>query len=167
MVLLGGRCRGLLVIALILAFSGLARANTATLTIADDADQFIQSFNIYKSTTSGTYGTMPFANVPAIVNGSSVTGTFIDKVPNDKNYFYIVRAVGSTGLESVNSNEVVAAPLPPKPPTTTIQVVPQTASVALQGLVIAQAPVGQDINVNAAIKPGTKNVNITVTYTNP
>ena len=151
---------------LVLVLSGSLQANnTATLTIADDADEFIVSFNIYKSTTSGTYDfSMVYANVPAIVAGSGVTGTFAEKVANDKNYYYVVRAVGATGLESVNSNEVVANPLPPKPPTTTIKVVPQTAIVSLQGNVVAQAPVGQDISVNAAIKPGTKNVTIAVTY---
>ena len=142
-----------------------AFANTATLTISDDADQFVVSFNIYKSTTSGTYDyAQVYANVPAIVTGSEVTATYTEKVPNDKNYYYIVRAVGATGLESVNSNEVIATPLPPKPPTTTIQVVPQIASVSLQGLVLASAPVGQMISVNGSVKPGTKNVTITVTY---
>jgi centrosomal CEP192-like protein len=68
----------------------------------------IQSYNVYRGTTSGG----PYSRVS---NGLTATATlFTDStVVSGNQYFYVVTAVNSTGVESVASNEVKAAiPIP-------------------------------------------------------
>lgn len=72
------------------------------------ASSGIQSYNVYRGTTSGG----PYTKVS---NALTSTATlFTDSsVTSGKQYFYVVTSVNSSGVESVASNEVaVAIPIP-------------------------------------------------------
>ncbi len=72
------------------------------------ASSAIQSYNVYRGTTSGG----PYTRVS---NALTSTATlFTDTgVTSGKQYFYVVTSVNSSGVESVASNEVaVAIPIP-------------------------------------------------------
>jgi hypothetical protein len=142
----------------------LALANIATLTIIDAnaVSEDVVSFHIFKTTTSGQYDyTMPFATVP--YDSSGVT-TYQDKIANDKNYYYVVRSVGATGLESPNSNEVTAAPLPPTAPSTTISVKPEKAVLLLNQMVVDQGLIGVPLEYIFAHQGRPMSFQIQVTY---
>ncbi len=58
------------------------------------------SYNVYRSTVSGTgYTKLGNCLTTTLVDNTGVGGT---------KYFYVVRAVSSTGTESINSNETTA-----------------------------------------------------------
>jgi hypothetical protein len=61
------------------------------------------NYNIYRATTSGGYTTA--------LNASPISGTtFADcSVTPGQTYYYVIRSVDSSGMESANSSEVVAA----------------------------------------------------------
>jgi len=63
----------------------------------------VSGYNVYRSTTSGG----PYSKI----NSSLVTGTAYTNagVSPGETYYYVVRAVSSTGLESANSSQVTAA----------------------------------------------------------
>ena len=71
-------------------------------------------YNIYRSTTSGSYGTS-LDTVSASVYGYDAAG-----LTNGTTYYFVVRTViGSS--ESINSNEVSATPQVPVPGTPILQ----------------------------------------------
>lgn len=108
-----------------------AQSHSATITWSAAASQptgvVISGYNVYRSTTSGTYGVTPLAST------SSTTLTLTDStVSAGTTYFYVVRSVRppcttcspaeTNPVESVNSNEVsavipAAPPTAPNPPT--------------------------------------------------
>ena len=92
----------------LLIFVVSCRAQTAhsnTLNWTASPSSGITGYNIYRSSTSGQYGTTPFASV------SGTTLTFVDSSTKAlDNFFYVVTAVCATcsPQESVFSNEVNA-----------------------------------------------------------
>ena len=75
--------------------------HSVTLTWAAAATPNV-TYNVYRSTTTGT-GYVKLNTSP--ISGLSYTDT---TVANGTTYYYVVRSVSSTGIESVNSNEVSA-----------------------------------------------------------
>jgi len=76
------------------------------------------TYNMYRGTVSGG----PYSKI----NTSTIAAlTFTDTlVSNGTTYFYVVRAVDSSNVESVNSNESSAViPQGPQPPTALTNVV--------------------------------------------
>lgn len=63
----------------------------------------VSGYNIYRTTASDGSGS-------AQINGSLVTGlSYVDNtVQNSTTYYYVARAVDSSGNESVNSNTAIA-----------------------------------------------------------
>jgi fibronectin type 3 domain-containing protein len=66
-------------------------------------------YNVYRSTTTGSFGTTPVNANPVTAASFSDTG-----LTNGTKYFYIVRAVNAGG-ESASSAEVSATPVAPAP----------------------------------------------------
>ena len=77
------------------------------------------SYRVYRSTTSGNYGTMP-------VGTSSTTGFVDTSAAGGTTYFYVVRAVDAVGGESLNSNEIRVTALVPAPTPTPVPTVAPT-----------------------------------------
>ena len=75
----------------------------ASLDWADNSDSDLAGYNVYRGTTSGVY---------AKINTSLVTASaYSDSgLTNGTEYYYVVRAVDTSGNESTNSNEGYAIP---------------------------------------------------------
>jgi len=83
------------------ALTATATNNQVSLAWAASANA--TSYNIYRATSSGTEGTVPYKT-------GVVTTTFVDAgTTHGSSYFYVVTAVGPAG-ESQNSSEVAATP---------------------------------------------------------
>lgn len=75
---------------------------TVTLNWVASVSAGVTGYNIYRSTTSGG----PYTKVNASLVAAT---TYADStVQTGQTYYYVTRAVGSTGLESVNSNQASA-----------------------------------------------------------
>jgi fibronectin type 3 domain-containing protein len=85
-------------------------ASQVTLTWTASTTASVVSYNVYRSTTSGS-GYVQIGSVNA------VAASFTDMtVASAATYFYVLTAVGPGNVESVKSNEV-SATTPPQPPT--------------------------------------------------
>jgi hypothetical protein len=93
-------------------------SNTVTFAWDRNTEPDISGYNIYCSQTSGQYTVANKVNMALIPHPTSGTtvGFIYTSSPNVK-LFCVVRAVNQATLESANSNEVTANPLPPSPPT--------------------------------------------------
>jgi hypothetical protein len=81
--------------------NGTITPKTATLTWVASTTPGV-SYNVYRGTTSGG----PYTKL----NASPITGlTYVDStVQSGQTYYFVVRAVNSSGTESVNSNQATA-----------------------------------------------------------
>lgn len=87
--------------ALIFAWPGRAQTKTHSITLGWTAGSGDVTYNVYRSTTTGT----GYAKI-----GTSATTTFTDSSgTGGTKYFYVVTGVDSGGFESVNSNEASAS----------------------------------------------------------
>ena len=78
---------------------------SATLDWADNTEPDLAGYNVYRSTTaSGPYSQVNIA----LVTASSYNDTGLT---NLQEYYYVVRAVDSSGNESADSNEAYAIPM--------------------------------------------------------
>lgn len=105
-----------------------------------NSESDVTGYNVYRSTTSGgPYNKINAALVPQTAVG--VSPIYADVPPSNATFFYVVRAVNASGLESGNSNEAVANPpaVPPAPPTGLAATVTTTASLAVDGIPVASA----------------------------
>lgn len=67
-------------------------------------DSLLSGYNVYRSNTSGMYGSTP------INTGLITTTTYTDTtVMRGQTYFYVVTAIASDKLESDKSNEVMVS----------------------------------------------------------
>ena len=75
---------------------------TVTLNWVASVTPGVVGYNVYRSTTSGG----PYTKI----NSSNVAATtYADQaVSPGQTYYYVVRSIGNTGLESVNSNQAIA-----------------------------------------------------------
>lgn len=97
--------------------------HTVTLTFTASVGAPPITYNVWRSTVSGAEdsGTTSVLVNPSPINGSPFTDT---TVMDGTNYFYVVRAINSNGVASVDSNEATAvipafqAPPPQPPPPT-------------------------------------------------
>ena len=69
----------------------------------DNSEPDLQSYSVYRDTTSGE----PYTRIAAGVSGSDYVDT---SVTNDVTYYYVVTAADTSGNESANSNEASATP---------------------------------------------------------
>lgn len=92
--------------------SALAGEARVTLDWNDNSELDFVSYRVYRSTTSGSYGTALANNLSssAYVDNSAVNGT---------TYYYVVTAVDATGNQSLVSAEVSATPVNQVPPALT------------------------------------------------
>ena len=98
--ILGVGGRGLL-IACIFMFH-FANAAIASVTLAWDpnSEPSLAGYNLYRSTQSGVFGSVP-------INGTPLTTTsFTDSTAVSGTYYYVVRAVSVNGQQSAPSNQV-------------------------------------------------------------
>jgi len=102
----------IVLLAIILTASlSYADTRTATATWSQPAASLpnLASWRVYTSPTAGgpytLLATMPYTGTPAPTY--STTGTLTQAAGTIKNWYFIVRAVGKNGSESVNSNEVM------------------------------------------------------------
>lgn len=98
------------VVVALLAWPGLAQTKTHNIALSWTAGSGDVTFNVYRSTTTGTGYTKV---------GSSATTTYTDSSgAGGTKYFYVVTGVDSGGFESTNSNEASGTFLAnPSPPT--------------------------------------------------
>lgn len=82
-----------------------ARDSMVLLDWDDNTDFDISTYNVYRSTTSGSQGTL-------IASGLTTSEYTDSSVVNNQFYYYVVSAVDSAGLESVTSDEDGALPSP-------------------------------------------------------
>lgn len=133
----------LIALTICLLFPSALLANTVKLAWDRNAETDVTGYNVYRSTTTGTgYAKINAALVPQPSTG--VVPAYTDSTPTNAKYFYVVRAVNQAGLESGNSNEVVANPLAPNAPTNLNITGLTTASLVIRGLEVATAPIGSD-----------------------
>lgn len=97
------RLSGLLILAVLAAMSAQAQihSNTLNWTWSQGTGDAAAGFHVYKSATSGAYGTTPYAT---ITSTSTLTYTDLVVVAGQVNY-YVVTAFNAGG-DSAYSNEV-------------------------------------------------------------
>jgi chitodextrinase len=86
-------------------------SNQINLGWADNSESDLSHYNVYRSTTTGSYGEPIASNV--------TTSSYSDSgLAAETTYYYVVTAVDTSGNESANSPEVSATtdPPPEKPP---------------------------------------------------
>jgi hypothetical protein len=94
-------------------------------------------YNVYRETSAGACGTTPVVGTCVKLNTApvglpTIAQPFVDSAPpaNAQSH-YVVRAVNSSGIESVNSNEVMVdltQPGPPGPLSCTLTITGATVS---------------------------------------
>jgi hypothetical protein len=100
-----------------MVFAQTPPKNSVTLTWTASTSS-VAGYNIYRETTSGQCTDSSLGVGPGClkVNGAPISAlTFLDNAPPLPSW-YVVRAVDSTGLESVNSNEAQAVTVVPTKP---------------------------------------------------
>ena len=102
--------------------SAFAGDSQVDLDWADNTDTDLGSYNVYRRTTGGSYGTTPFAT--GLTSSSYTDGT----AANSTEYFYVVTAVDTTGNESGPSNEASATPTSTEPPPDTTYTISLTST---------------------------------------
>lgn len=80
---------------------------SVTLDWADNTEGDLASYNVYRSTTSGSYGT-------ALATGITPSSYTDSTVTNGTTYYYVVTAVDTSSNESAASNEASATPTAPQ-----------------------------------------------------
>jgi hypothetical protein len=88
--------------------SATAGVGQVTLAWTHSGTPAAAEFRVYMGTASGVYGGAPVATVPAGTLSTVITG-----LTDGTTYFFVVRAFAS--VESPNSNELAATPVPPTP----------------------------------------------------
>ena len=103
---------GIYVLTLTASASGLSSSSSVTITVTaaplapvamawdPNAESYFAGYNVYRSTQSGFFTSAP-------LNGSTLltVTSFTDfTVQNGNTYYYAVRAVSTSGMESSNSN---------------------------------------------------------------
>jgi fibronectin type 3 domain-containing protein len=98
------------VFALLFAWPGRSQTKTHSISLTWTAGSGDVTFNVYRSTTSGSGYTKI---------GSSATTNYVDSSgTGGVKYFYVVTGVDAGGFESANSNEASATMFSlPNPPT--------------------------------------------------
>jgi len=93
----------------------MAGDGSVSLNWADNSEPDLDSYSVYRSTSTGSYG-------PAALASNLTSSTYVDSsVSNGILYYYAVTAVDSDGNESAQSSEVFAVPADPtnRPPAFT------------------------------------------------
>src|SRR5215510_5749225 len=94
-------CNGLILV-LIWILSLTSNASAASVNLAWDAspDLYVVGYNVYRSLQSGVFASAPLNSTPVAMT------SFTDASLQSGTYYYIVRAVGLNGAESLPSNEL-------------------------------------------------------------
>ena len=95
---------GRLLLAVIFMFQVASALQAASINLAWDANtEPLAGYNIYRSTQSGVFTSGP-------LNGSAPLNTtsFSDSTVSSGTYYYVIKAVGTDGIESGSSNQVQA-----------------------------------------------------------
>jgi fibronectin type 3 domain-containing protein len=143
----------LLLLVLLFVATG-AFANTVKLAWDRNVEPDVTGYNVYRSTTAGS----GYVKVNATVVAQPASGavpTYTDQTPLNQKYFYVVRAVNQAGLESGNSNEVSANPLPPGSPTNLNIAGLTTASILVDGQEVATAVIGDPLQYTLVVQRQT------------
>lgn len=132
---------GVVVMGIVFLLSPLTlHANTVTLTWDRNTEIDATGYNIYRalapSTTFLQKANLVLIAQPAV---GTATVTFVDVTPANVAYNYVVRAVNQAGLESGNSNIVLANPLPPAPPRN-LTIPSLVVNLSSDGTVVATGP---------------------------
>lgn len=119
---------GLVAVASALCQLGLANAaeSSTSMTLIWDPDptSVIQDYRIYVGTESGQYSQN--------YGSGTVNSIAIDQLQIGLTYYFAVAAIGSTGLESPLSSELVVTLAPPPLPTESAMTVAPTGGIELQ-----------------------------------
>lgn len=127
------------VLGICILFVTTARANTVNMvwdrmTISD-----LSGFNVYRGTVSG--GPYVKVNTALVPQPGAGLPTFSDVTPANSTFYYVIRSVNTAGLESVNSTEVIATPIPPPAPTNPrIVSIETTLNLLVDGAKVATGP---------------------------
>jgi len=100
----------------------------------------VTGYNVYRGTVSGTYAKINTTLIPQPPTG--MIPSYSDNTPQNINYFYVVRAVNQSGLESPNSNEVMSNGTAPHAPTN-LQIVGGTVSLSIDDVMVASTTIVQ------------------------
>ncbi len=108
-----------------LGFANAAEPSTSMTLVWDaDSTENIQDYRIYVGTQSGQYS--------QIYDSGTVNSIAIDQLQVGLTYYFAVVAIGSSGLESPLSSELVVNFAPPPLPTESTMTVAATGGIELQ-----------------------------------
>src|SRR5262249_23310665 len=138
---------GTYVLTLTARTNGLSSSSSVTITVNaasspasakmawdPNTDSNLAGYNVYRSTQSGAYTSAPL-NGSTLVTVTSFTDS---TVQSGQTYYYVIRAVSTSGLESGNSNEIQFPAPVNQPPTVSAganQTISLPASATLSGSV--------------------------------
>ncbi len=124
----------------ILIFAVSSFSNVVKLAWDKNTEVDIAGYNVYRSTVPGVYGAK--LNPSLIPHpAAGVTVLFTDTTPANVTYYYVVRAINQAMLESANSNEVAANPLPPGAPTRLSITALTTVNLFVDSNKVASSPI--------------------------
>jgi hypothetical protein len=127
--------------ALILIFCRIASAITVTIAWDHHPDPIVAGYNVYRGTSpGGPYTKLNLSLIPQ--PPGTDTPQYVDSsIPAGSNltYYYVVRAVNTGNVESLNSNEVAVNP-PPSPPTNLRIVIVSAVNLQIDNKTVATGP---------------------------
>ncbi len=127
-------------------------ANTVSFSWDRNTETDVTGYNLYRTTVAGSYNASNKVNTVLIPQTAVGTKpTFIDTTAPNSVVFYVIRAVNQAGLESGNSQELTANPLPPKPPTGFGITGITTASLMINGKAVASADIGDPLKYKLVV----------------
>jgi fibronectin type 3 domain-containing protein len=107
--------KGTVLATIMFLFSVSSYANVVKLAWDKNTESDVAGYNVYRSTLPGVFGAK--LNAVLIPHPATVGPVlYTDTTPLNTTYYYVVRAVNQAMLESLNSNQVTANPLPPGAP---------------------------------------------------
>src|SRR5689334_20234679 len=89
-------------VVLLMQLASSAYAQTVKLAWDSNAESTLAGYRVYRSEESGVFSSKPI-NGSTLVTSTSWTDS---TVKNNRTYYYIVRAVDKSAVESTNSNQV-------------------------------------------------------------
>ena len=147
----------LMSVLLMLVFTLGASANTVQLKWNRNSETDVTGYNMYRSTTSGSF-TSKLNSVLIPQTSVGVSPSYVDTTALNITYYYVVRAVNAAGLESQNSNQVTAMPLPPGAPSNLTIESLTTASLFIDNKAVKTVAIGLPLSYSLRVVRNTTRI---------